>query len=94
MTQHTPGPWLQTSGVLVASAEGRCIADCGIMQAVGYPLDVAEVNAKLIAAAPTLLDAAKKAFDALEAFGLSDGLTHGLNVAQCLLESAIAETKL
>lgn len=53
-----------------------------------------EPDAKLIAAAPILLNAAQKAFDALEAFGLSDGLTHGLSVAQCLLESAIAEAKL
>jgi hypothetical protein len=58
--KHTPGPW-ETGGRIVVG-DGMVVADCG---------EGAESNARLIAAAPELLDAlsaivARWDFDALE----------------------------
>lgn len=60
MTKHTPGPWRVYEGdpLIVCFGEGDSICDA----APGSPFvswDLARANAKLIAAAPALLDFAK-----------------------------------
>ena len=62
--KHTPGPWhverdddvVSPDGVLVATAFGSC-------PGVTYDPESAAVDARLIAAAPELLDALKTAVD-------------------------------
>ena len=58
--QHTPGPWRVSVGDLVVGANGRRVADCEHTPylerpAASIPED--EANARLIAAAPELLEA-------------------------------------
>jgi len=78
-TKHTPGPWtVQDMSKAshprnkkwlgwwrIRTAEGDLLADC---RAVGLRITDAEIvsNARLIAAAPELLDAATEALHALE----------------------------
>ena len=65
-TQHTLGPWrVATQGlgrnnaVFPAEAVAPCIADCD-----GNPnAEEAQANARLIAAAPTMLDALERIYD-------------------------------
>jgi hypothetical protein len=57
---HTPGPWLQSSTMLVCSGQARVIANCTPMVDIpelAIPLREVEANARLIAAAPDLLAA-------------------------------------
>lgn len=59
-SKHTPGPWLQSSTVLVCDQEARVIANCTPMvdvPAIAIPLKDVDANARLIAAAPELLAA-------------------------------------
>jgi len=63
ITKHTPGPWDISSfqsHVIVGSPEivGNAIATCHISRAVG-DLSTADANARLIAAAPDLLEACR-----------------------------------
>ena len=61
-TKYTPGPWSVHCGDLVVSHSGRAIADC---EATPYgdrpapPNSEDAANARLIAAAPDLLEALK-----------------------------------
>ena len=57
MTQHTQGEWHVNSGCIVVNDNSDPIADCSILQGYGY--EVQEANARLIAAAPKLLEALK-----------------------------------
>ncbi len=60
MKKHTPGPWLQSSTMLVCNEEARIIANCTPMVDVpelSIPFDQVDANARLIAAAPDLLAA-------------------------------------
>ena len=53
---HTPGPWeADSTAVLTSSSPYRTIADCSQR---GHTLEVEEANARLIAAAPDMLEAA------------------------------------
>jgi len=57
---HTPGPWLQSSTVLVCDQEARVIANCTPLvdvPALAMPMQHVDANARLIAAAPDLLAA-------------------------------------
>jgi hypothetical protein len=57
---HTPGPWLQSSTVLVCNAEAKVIANCTPLSEIpqlAIPIMQADANARLIAAAPELLEA-------------------------------------
>lgn len=56
-TQHTPAPWKQYQWedkiyASVRGPDGRCVADCGSRSD-----QIAQANARLIAAAPDLLEA-------------------------------------
>lgn len=56
-TTHTPGPWKQyqwedKTYASVRGPDGRCVADCGSRSD-----QIAQANARLIAAAPDLLAA-------------------------------------
>lgn len=59
MSNHTPGPWrvpITMPTDVVDSAENRWIANCR-PSVNGAPLEQQEANARLIAAAPDLLEA-------------------------------------
>lgn len=71
MSKHTPGPWEKSKkrdGTRVVLSSGRVIrAKVHGPLTVGSPgYDEAEANARLIAAAPDLLEAAKAALRGLE----------------------------
>lgn len=57
---HTPGPWRvnESEPRAAINSEGRCVAWCGM-----YPDTEAHANARLIAAAPTMLAALREAAD-------------------------------
>lgn len=88
LQRHTPGPWvLHRPGSMRAcdgrhdSADGcRTIVEAEI---VGVPRPEAEANARLISAAPDLLDAAHAAYHALKSY------QHG-NAAPDLAEECAA----
>jgi len=62
--KHTPGPWVISSSVLVCDEKARIIAHCAFMDGremnLGFSLDESVSNAKLVSAAPDLLEACKK----------------------------------
>ncbi len=62
-TKHTPGPWGQT-GFKIHTQTGLAIANISIPDPVCH--DVGIANAKLIAAAPDLLEALESVLDRLE----------------------------
>src|SRR4051812_36082664 len=58
-TAHTPGPWLaEANDSSVFDSEGREVADCLTFPFSG---EVAEANARLIAAAPELYEVLREA---------------------------------
>ena len=63
-TKHTPGPWI-TDGkaVFAKGAESSvvCYAERNTPQSASIPFDAAESNARLIAAAPEMLEALEAA---------------------------------
>ncbi len=71
-TQHTPGPWeVATDGATVLAGQfDEFVADC---QSDGYNAESAydqdRANARLIAAAPELLEACRNSLNALWAKG-------------------------
>lgn len=62
MTKHTPGPWVFDGLNSITTKDGFLLPLVGVTTPMhGGPLkDEARANAKLIAAAPDLLDALKK----------------------------------
>lgn len=85
---HTPGPWTDISEgqapqdgdrAVVSDARGRAICQCSQRNSVA--------NARLIAAAPSLLEAAT------EALALLDKGASGWGVSKDLLRAAIAKSK-
>ncbi len=70
MAKHTPGPWRVISGTLgaVEAANGVQVANAEQTRPVRCAADHDErkANARLIAAAPELLEALKGALEALE----------------------------
>lgn len=67
MSGHTPGPWRYAGhgGTHVLDSNGRCIGDAP--QPHGMPPEEGEANARLIAAAPEMLEALMSAVGSLEA---------------------------
>ncbi|QEL18751.1 hypothetical protein PX52LOC_05788 [Limnoglobus roseus] len=63
---HTPGPWRVDSGMgslsYVRAKSGELVASCTWMHSDGKPIE-AQANARLIAAAPDLLDALEAMWD-------------------------------
>jgi hypothetical protein len=73
MHTHTPGPWRAERDPrgdfrIVYNDKGNWLAE---VHSDGEP-EVAEADARLIAAAPELLAALKRAKDAIEFYGLDD----------------------
>lgn len=61
MNKHTQGKWEVSSSTLIVNEEGRVLANCcsfGI-ESLDLPLKECIANARLIAAAPELLEACK-----------------------------------
>ena len=84
MSKHTPGPWNYKSPLEVVGSDGTTIKLIGLTHAQ-YETD--EANARLIAAAPELLEA-------LQLLSASLPLNHKVDskvVAKC--RSAIAKAK-
>jgi hypothetical protein len=102
--KHTPGPWLVSLDgfarkgwaacptVYACDSDLRYIAFCNDDMTVGEPTDN-EANARLIAAAPELLEAAQRSAAALRSGGIVPSAT-GDNPLEWLLhqtEAAIAK---
>jgi hypothetical protein len=64
---HTKGPWqtmmYRDDGLVVVSQKGAYVAKCSGISAVIDSEDELKANARLIAAAPALLDACRAAYD-------------------------------
>lgn len=76
MSEHTPGPWHMGSGngegSIFADRDGRMRLEIGgttlypiCMMGTGWEKDEDQANARLIAAAPDLLDACRRALTEL-----------------------------
>ncbi len=55
-SKHTPGPWKTDGDEIILSSDGRNLADVWT-EFAAIPRDEAVANARLIAAAPELLEA-------------------------------------
>ena len=101
--QHTPGPWRLYQGpLLYVEADGHLgpIAELRSRLDVGYlhPLvaETREANARLIAAAPDLLEACKlivSAFDALAPASAARNEPMQINAARAAIAKATREAK-
>jgi hypothetical protein len=67
MSEHTPGPWTtyQPHGHVLVTSERRSDNLCRLLGSPEWDWSELKANARLIAAAPELLEAAKQALDAL-----------------------------
>ncbi|MGE5747314.1 MAG: hypothetical protein ACM33U_08635 [Solirubrobacterales bacterium] len=102
MSAHTPGPWT-TRGAqrgpdadigIVAPGCAGVIAECFEEfrgRGVRTPME-AEANARLIAAAPELLEVARAAVLELTTVGIGHGHTHSVDVVR-QLQRAIAKAE-
>ena len=89
---HTPGPWQIKHRVNIIGSTGRSVASAG-----GYTTNTDngehilenEANARLIAAAPDLLEACKEAEDWLEEHGGDQNCDPGLRGLLRQVRSAI-----
>ncbi len=59
MTQHTPAPWINTGKEIRQAKTSLILATVYNHRSSNQPTDEAEANARLIAAAPELLEALK-----------------------------------
>ena len=96
--KHTPGPWkiARGEGLLVWSARGLCIADCSNPVAFG-PAEK-EANARLIAAAPDLLErlhwavtTADRLAEVTPAGFLRNGIKAGADQCRAAIARAVSE---
>ena len=81
MSKHTPGPWewygpnllcggeRQSENILNSADDGRPYGDHAALIEHHWDGDVAKANARLIAAAPELLEALKEIVDAADGAG-------------------------
>ena len=98
-TPHTPGPWhLDAKHLSIGSADGlRSIANVAIPGEYGtsMPADViaADANARLIAAAPEMLEALRLCAQFVGGAGLNDGIGNTLadGTVECLKRHEAAE---
>lgn len=74
-SQHTPGPWTLKNEIEIVGPDWReGMKPIAFICRDAYLIHTEEFNASLIVAAPTLLEAAKKALKELEA---TDGYNNG-----------------
>ena len=79
VTEHTPGPWQVQNGINVVGADEYIVARGGYEGPIAH----GEANARLIAAAPALLEAAQATVDA--------EMLDDLAIARAQLRAAIKE---
>ena len=88
--KNTPGPWAQDNvtqlHVVQRGGDGHFIADCSI-QSVG-DVDVELANARLIAAAPMMLDRLQTILELVDSGGLGEGVNAN---AKALLEQYLSD---
>ena len=94
MTKHTQGPWIidedtgMNDGGTIKDTDGRGIA----MDIYGRTADEANANARLIAAAPELLEACQARLEADEVFEQGTSEWHqSVNCADSMMQAAIAK---
>lgn len=90
--KHTPGPWevSRRNAWRVADAHDNTVASTGTDSSISYGAHVA--NARLIAAAPDMLEALKACLAALQAYtGFSTGVEQGM--AEEAIAKATGEIK-
>lgn len=98
-SQHTPGPWHvgdNFSGpTIVYNQKGWCVADCRAPHGKFHPDGAREANARLIAAAPDLLEALRyllaQTIEQDEAYSIE--LTEGEADAAKMARAAIAKVE-
>ena len=104
-TKHTPGPWKYNHGLtyfrkahrlikteLVVGAKGEWVAAVINDYEDGTPVKVQQANARLMAAAPELLEA----LEAVEAWwfnGETDANVHMPHHVESMIRAAIAKAK-
>ena len=94
-TKHTPGPWENSPSCHVYAGEGELIADAGDSLTLG--VSEMEANARLIAAAPELLDALNHARELIKAArgyfpkSIKNPDTFRLENTNATIEAAIAK---
>lgn len=66
MSKHTPGPWRSADFAVYADDERTSQLVCQLSS--GWTLEQDQANGRLIAAAPELLDVAKRALKCLEEY--------------------------
>lgn len=87
-SKHTPGPWAHDSGSTLVITEEYIIADC---TAAALPESEQEANARLMAAAPELLEACKDALEFID-FLMHDSLVSD-GETRNMLRAAIAKAE-
>jgi hypothetical protein len=101
--KHTPGPWnveqdvVNNGDILIMTPEFRPLASVDVREIPedtdGIPRETALANARLIAAAPDLLEACKKlANEAAGFLALSDIERHGMTNSR-ILRTRIEEAR-
>lgn len=84
---HTPGPWSYGNGIVVG--DGKIVCDYGCTMERNHD---SEANARLISAAPELLNALEMAIATVQRYAQLGGFTtHGATIQ--LAEAAIAKAK-
>ena len=73
MSKHTPGPWTYHICRDTSTARIEAKGGCEVVgSTVGYSSEECEANAKLIAAAPDLLEALERMVECCDLFPLAD----------------------
>lgn len=86
MTKHTPGPWANVEGAYFINARSAAGVVADIRIAGGRITDEDRANARLIAAAPDLLDMCER----LLGFAWHYGSTSGVTAGEAMLAKAKA----
>ena len=95
MTKHTPGPWEVVGGTIIQTADERrkWVAEVPAASSIHETFITDRANARLIAAAPELLEACEFALEELNDM-TSMQFAHGADKeARQRLENAIAKAK-
>ena len=83
MSKHTQGPWRQDKWDAVITASGSMLVTDGVALG-GRSTEETRANARLIAAAPELLEALKWHRDALDLGDVAFYERHGFNVSEVM----------
>jgi hypothetical protein len=93
---HTPGPWA-SDGVTVFADLGDGLNACDVAVMINdgvLPLSIKQANARLIAAAPAMLEALRELVGLFQGHMSSkDELTDALNAARAAIAAATGEAR-